>query len=923
MIRFYLFFCGLFLCNYGIAQKKIINHTAYEKWKKIERQVISNNGDWIAFETTPLKGDGFVCLVNLLTNKTDTFIRGKEPKFNASSNLLLVKIAPGFDTLRSCELNKVEKSKWPKDSLYILALDVQKSIKVAKLKQVKVSKEGGRIAFLTESVKAPQPKKKWCCLFRKKDIPAPKSKGGSLVVLNNSLEREFEHPRVTEFEFTSKGDWLSFITHEKVLADSFSLNIYGFNKEKRHEFKPCSAVELPSWTPDLTKLVYLSSADTSNVKQFILQVVDVPSWTNWLLIDSLSSVLDSSQRISHNRKPFFSKNGKYMFFGAATKLEKEKKDSLLESEKVHLDIWHYQDQRIQPQQLLQLNEDQKKTDLYLLHLADKHIIKISNDTLRVSVDENLNGDYVLAVSDEPYAIQSQWKSPSLEDIYRIHLPSNESVLVKSALGFGGSLSPKGQFYAYFDAEKKNHFLIDIDKQSEICVTCDVKQAIWQEDINGQPMPAGPIDQLYYLEDEENFVVLSEFDIWNYSLKTKNIACISDNVGLPRNLRPSLNKWSADSVYLDWKNTYVKALNTVTKSAHILVFEEHNEHLDFKEVYSADFAINSLLKSKNGKRIVLRKMNVNSYPEISVLDSLFNDEKIISKTNPQQNDYNWASVELLNWSAYDGTRLEGLLYKPEDFDKTKKYPLIIYYYELNSDNLHNHNAPKPSASTINPIEYASAGYLVFIPDIRYSNRGPAKSAFNCIMSGTDYLIKNFPVDSLRMGLQGQSWGGYQTAQLITMTTRYAAAMAGAPVGNMFSAYGGIRWGSGLNRQFQYESTQSRIGKTIWDAQAAYLENSPLFHLPNVSTPLLIMHNDKDGSVPWYQGIEIYNGMRRLNKPCWMLNYNDDDHNLTKLSNKMDLSIRMRQFFDHYLMANTAPSWMVSGIPAIKKGKETGY
>ena len=160
MIRFHLFFCGLFLCNYGIAQKKIINHTAYEKWKKIERQVISNNGDWIAFETTPLKGDGFVCLVNLLTNKTDTIIRGKEPIFNASSNLLLVKIAPGFDTLRSCELNKVEKSKWPKDSLYILALDVQKSIKVAKLKQVKVSKEGGRIAFLTESVKAPQPKKK-------------------------------------------------------------------------------------------------------------------------------------------------------------------------------------------------------------------------------------------------------------------------------------------------------------------------------------------------------------------------------------------------------------------------------------------------------------------------------------------------------------------------------------------------------------------------------------------------------------------------------------------------------------------------------------------------------------------------------------------------------------------------------------------
>ena len=321
--------------------------------------------------------------------------------------------------------------------------------------------------------------------------------------------------------------------------------------------------------------------------------------------------------------------------------------------------------------------------------------------------------------------------------------------------------------------------------------------------------------------------------------------------------------------------------------------------------------------------MLRKMSVSQYPEISLMDSSFSDEKIISNTNPQQIDYNWATVELVKWKGYDGTSLEGLVYKPEDFDSTKKYPLIIYYYELNADNLHNHNAPRPSSSTINPVEYASAGYLVFIPDIRYKAGSPAKSAYNCIMSGTDHLIKNFPVDSLKMGLQGQSWGGYQTAQLITMTSRYAAAMAGAPVGNMFSAYGGIRWGSGLNRQFQYESTQSRIGKTIWEAQDAYIENSPIFHLPNVSTPLLLMHNDMDGSVPWYQSIEIYNGMRRLNKPCWLLNYNNDDHNLTKMPNKMDLSIRMRQFFDHFLMNEQAPLWILEGVKATEKGKITGY
>ena len=239
-------------------------------------------------------------------------------------------------------------------------------------------------------------------------------------------------------------------------------------------------------------------------------------------------------------------------------------------------------------------------------------------------------------------------------------------------------------------------------------------------------------------------------------------------------------------------------------------------------------------------------------------------------------------------------------------------------------MHNYNSPRPSASTINPIEYASAGYFVLIPDIRYTYPGkPAKSAYNCIVSGTEFVMRSFPIDSFKIGLQGQSWGGYQTAQLITMTKRYAAAMAGAPVSNMFSAYGGIRWGSGLNRQFQYESQQSRIGKTIWEAPELYRENSPLFHLPNVTTPLLIMHNDEDGAVPWYQGIELYNGLRRLQKPCWMLNYNEEDHNLTRVANKIDLSIRMRQFFDHYLKNEPMPIWMKKGIPAEKKGKTLGY
>lgn len=187
----------------------------------------------------------------------------------------------------------------------------------------------------------------------------------------------------------------------------------------------------------------------------------------------------------------------------------------------------------------------------------------------------------------------------------------------------------------------------------------------------------------------------------------------------------------------------------------------------------------------------------------------------------------------------------------------------------------------------------------------------------------HLAQNSWVDSSKLGIQGQSWGGYQVAHLITATDMYAAAWAGAPVVNMTSAYGGIRWQTGMSRQFQYENTQSRIGKTLWEAQDAYLANSPLFHLDKVKTPVVIMANDNDGAVPWYQGIEMFTALRRLQKPVWMLNYNGDEHNLLLRQNRKDIQIREQQFFDHYLKGAPAPKWLKSGIPAKEKGIDWGF
>jgi dipeptidyl aminopeptidase/acylaminoacyl peptidase len=238
-------------------------------------------------------------------------------------------------------------------------------------------------------------------------------------------------------------------------------------------------------------------------------------------------------------------------------------------------------------------------------------------------------------------------------------------------------------------------------------------------------------------------------------------------------------------------------------------------------------------------------------------------------------------------------------------------------------LYTYHAPAPTPSRLNISYFVSNGYLVFAPDIRYQIGGPGRSAEEYVNSGMLHLAKEPWVDASKMGIQGQSWGGYQVAHLITRTDMYAAAWSGAPVSNMTSAYGGIRWTTGMSRQFQYEKTQSRLGKTLWEDRAAYIENSPLFYLDKVTTPVVIMANDQDGAVPWYQGIELFTGLRRLQKPVWMLNYNGEEHNLVQRQNRKDIQIREAQFFDHFLKGKPAASWIATGIPAIRKGIDWGF
>lgn len=927
------------ICLFSFAawgqQKKKLDHTVYSEWKSLSSQKISSNGTYVSYEINPHRGDGYLYLYNTKTEVLDSFPRGKKAFISDDESFFSFTKTPGFDTLRSCELKKIDKKKWPSDTLVVIRLADMKKTEIPNLKSVQYSSKGSWMTYSIDSnyvEKAPEPKKKKKSLFKKKkkkeEKPAPKvsSNGKLMYLLNPSTEFSMSVKDVSEFNISDSAKYVYYITHQKIDKDEFYKLIALHVSDKKETILDTISNKFPKieFSPREDLIAYLASADTSKAKNYRLHLYDLKDNKQYTTLDSNAVEIGSDRMPSEHQNLLFTKNGKYLYFGVAEMNREEPEDTLLKSEKPVLDLWHYQDKRLQPEQLLAKKRDENASDLYALNLTNFSLKNLENDSIKVRASTTLKGNYLLGTNVLPYQQTYNWTVPNLEDHYLVNLETGDKTLIKKAVGMGGQLSPKALWYTYFDEATQKYRYIDLTTKEDLCITCQDAKTNWQTDNNGMPFTPYPYGVYGYNQEENALYLTSEFDLWKYDLVTKKLQSVTNGMGAKNQVELRFREWNRDSVYVSDNNLYIQGTDRKTKDEMIYTWQEQNGIYTMNLVYRTPHAINAVDRSNKGNSVIIRKSNLELYPEVFLTDMSFKNEKRISLTNPQQGEYNWAKVELIDYTSRDGQKLQALLYRPEDFDPSKSYPLMVYYYELYTDRLHAHYAPRPTASIIYPTEYASAGYMVLIPDIRYEPGYPARGAYDCIMGATDRALKLYPnIDSTRMGLQGQSWGGYQTAQMVTMTNRYAAAMAGAPVANMFSAYGGIRWGSGLNRQFQYEKTQSRIGKTIWEAPELYVENSPLFHLPKVQTPLLIMHNDEDGAVPWYQGIELFTGMKRLGKPCWMLNYNGDDHNLMKDANRRDLSLRMRQFFDYYLLNEPAPRWLIEGIPAVDKGKNLKY
>ncbi len=930
-----IFILSLFAVTLAFAQKKTVSHDDYDSWKKIEDVKISSNGKLIVstIKTSTKRGDGYLEIYNIQNKQKFSFFNGYDASISFDEKFVVFKRKPKYELLRKEKKKKIKEENQTKDALFIYDVQNNKIYdSILRVKKYELPKKNGRWVII-EKFKNKEGKD---TTKNKKNLPNIFKQKYALVYNFKTKKRDTVY-QIKDFVIPENGEnfYYTKISKEQP-KEKNSKNKKGKEKQKDIGVYSYDLLSGINKTIDTGKYIYnklavnkegnhlsyVSAKDSTALDSLKFELYLYKNNTLKKLVDTQGKNLRKEWELSGDQSPYFSDDGNRLYFYSKPEVIHHKDTTLLEEEIPQVDIWHWQDKMIQPEQKSKFEELEKKSYASYYHIEKEEYIHFQNENIEdVIFDKNKKQQFILGATSSPYDIKRSWDLPWTKDYFSIDTFTGKHRLALEKVAFEPILSPDGTYALYFDIYKQHWFSIHLKTLEKINLTVNLKVPLYDEE-NDRPVLPNPYG-FGGFDAYGKALVFDKFDIWSLSLDGKGKPVNITKNGRKRNIKyrtERLNKEEENEASYSNGKLLITGFDKTTKTSGLCVLV--NDKLEEK-VKHTNFLLENYQKAENAEVFTFTKENYNVFPDLYVTNDAFKITTKITDVNPHQNKFKWGTTELVSWKAYDGQELEGIIYKPEDFDPSKKYPMIAYFYEKRSDNLNKYYAPLPSASTVNPTYLVSNEYVMFVPDIIYKEGKPGPSAYNCVVSGVEAVEKLGYIDSSNIAIQGQSWGGYQVAYLITVTNKFKAAMAGAPVSNMTSAYGGIRWKSGLSRAFQYEKTQSRIGKNLWEGFDLYIENSPLFGIPKIETPLLMMHNDNDGAVPYYQGIEMFMGMRRLQKPVWLLVYNDEAHNLKKVKNKQDLSIRMMQFFDHYLKGELSPKWMNKGVPRTQKGKDFGY
>jgi dipeptidyl aminopeptidase/acylaminoacyl peptidase len=945
------------------ATKKPLTYDAYDGWRSIQGTALSRDGQWLVYALTPQDGDGELVALNLKTNKEYRAARGRGPVLTADGKFVVFTISPVKAEVDKAKKDKKKPEEQPKSGLGIMDLATGQVTTVEQVKSFKVPEESGAfVAYLLEpplkkpdekkdaekkeeAAKAPEakpevkPEAKPAAKPEEKKAEEPKKEekkkepGNDLVVRELASAKETKIAEVVEYTWNEPGTWLAYGVSSKTPENDGAFALEAATGKTVALLKGLGNYKNLTFDEKGGQLAFTSDRDDYKAEKSASKLyhwspaakqasppagAPKPAATIDAAIElapALAKGFPAGMAVSENGRLQFSKDGGRLFFGIAAAPKPEPKDA---PEPVKVDIWSWKDPYLQPMQKVQAEDDKKRTLTCVMHFLpkEKKFVQLATaDVPVITLSEDAK--VALGTSDLPYRQLESWDQ-GYSDVYIVNVNDGSKKRILEKTPGGASLSPGGAWAYYYSVADDDWYTYRIADGKTFNLTAKIGVAFSDEE-HDSPNDPRPYGVAGWTDGDKSILINDRYDIWEFSPDGAKSRMVTNGLGRKAKL-------AFRYVGLDREKPAIPAAGPIvlqttdekTRATGVYRVDLAAPTADPAMVVMLDKQLGGLLKAKNADVFVHTRQRFDEFPDVWVSGPDLAAARKVSDANPQQAEYNWGKAELIEYTNADGKALPAVLIKPEDFDPSKKYPLMVYIYEKLASGVHRYQAPSPGTS-INFTRYASNGYVILQPDIVYEIGYPGSSALKCVLPAVQKVVGMGFIDPERVGIQGHSWGGYQITYLVTQTDMFAAVQAGASVSNMTSAYGGIRWGSGMVREFQYEKTQSRIGAPLFSRVLQYLENSPVFWAERVRTPYLSIHNDEDDAVPWYQGIEFFTALRRLGKEAYMFNYNGEKHGLRERENQKHWTVHQDEFFDHFLLGKPKPEWMEKGVPYLERGK----
>lgn len=896
--------------NLFAQQKATLTIEDYQEWQNLSgASWISDDGNWLAYRVTLVNENDTLYIRNADTEKMHKYAFSNNPTF--SPNGKWVAFAKGYAPKEEEKMK--EKKQRIENKMVLLNLETGTEETFESISSFGISNDSKHLIMST---------------YPPKDS---KLAGKDLIVHNLETRVSRNIGNVSEWALNDKGNLLAYIIDaEKNRGNGVEL----FNLEKyqiNFLASDTTTFRKLAWEDEKSALTFMQAFyDTAfaQANHRIYAFKDLENSMNKMVFDPASRKdFVKDMYIRETYTPRWSEDLSRIFLGIdewdAKENEKEqdtekaeegdkKKVAKAEEEKIpDMEIWHWKDAEIIPRQRKTYNRDKDFTYLSVWNVNDDHFVQIEDQRAK---DATMVGDGAAMVLLDKTPYEPQFRLEHA-DLYITDAKSGNRKLAMKNFPINNfyNSSPDGKYLLYF--MDKHWHTYNIATGETVNLTKDMKEPFWNTRYDGPREILPPFGSGGWTKNDAEILIYDEYDIWAFKPDGSGQRKITN--GKKEEMVYRYQRIDFEEDFIDpAEPMFFNVFGDKTKESG---FVKVNSNWEIEDKLVLDKRVRNLRKAEEANTYTYFAESYEDSPDIFVTKGKLGDAKQVSMTNPQQENYAWGKTELIEYKNADGKTLQGLLHYPANYEKGKKYPMITYIYERRTDTKNNYVAPT-DRSAYNFTHHIQNGYFVFQPDIIYKTNHPGESAVECVVPAVEKVLKTGMIDKDKVGLMGHSWGGYQTAFLITQTDLFSAAVAGAPLTNMISMYNSIYWNSGTPDQQIFETSQGRLREPYWNLMDEYVANSPVFQAKNIKTPVLMTFGDQDGAVDYHQGIEMYITMRRLSKPLIMLLYAGENHGLAKKENQQDYFTKVTEYFDHHLKGNTPKEWITEGQSYLKKKEQ---